>query len=169
PSIESIRLYRISKDDLIAAEAETRSLLSEAMSVLDHGLSKRFKSIRRDMNDSSFGIVKAVNSQSRQLAMLSYTLGMPEAIEFQGQEDIYFTCNRVSDYVYRFTRTSRDYPWLVESYRIIYERGSPFVEDRSGSISLSITDTNGNMADELGMVCVFDSRGISDHDGIIGV
>ncbi|MGC8537707.1 MAG: hypothetical protein ACP5MZ_01835 [Candidatus Micrarchaeia archaeon] len=144
-----IRLYRLSEREMIEAETCMKSLLSEAVTLLERGSSDSFVSIRRETHDSAFSMIRALHSDSRNVALFSFDMGKSYFMEYEDKRKVYFTCERLSSSVYRFTRTSRDYDWLMEEYIIEYSSGSPFADAREYSVKLSITDTHSNMVDML--------------------
>ncbi|MEM3020579.1 MAG: hypothetical protein QW194_04620 [Candidatus Micrarchaeaceae archaeon] len=144
-----VRLYRLSERDMVEAETCMKSVFSEALELLRSGSSESFASIRREAHDSAFSMIRALHLDSRNVALFSFDRGKPYFVEYEDRRKVYFTCERLSETEYRFTRTSRDYDWLVEAYRIRYSSGSPFTDSREYSVELSITDVHSNTVDVL--------------------
>ena len=144
-----VRLYRLSEHEMVEAESHMKSLLLEAAELLEKGSSDNFVSIRRETHDSAFSMIRALHSDSRNVALFSFNMGEPYFIEYEDKRKVYFTCERLSSTEYRFTRTSRDYDWLMEEYVIKYSLGSPFDESREYSVKLSVTDMHSSMVDML--------------------
>ena len=146
---EEVKLYRLSEREMIEAESHMKSLLSEAIELLENGSSNNFIGIRRETHDSALSMIRALHRDSRNVALFSFNMGKPYFIEYEDKSKVYFTCERLSGDEYRFTQTSRDYDWLVEEYIIKYSLGSPAIENGEYSVKLSITDVHSNTVDVL--------------------